>query len=74
MEEKLSFEKSMKELETILHSIDSSEIGLDEQIKLYERGMKLHSFCQNYLKKARLKVEKLIEAENGQKQTEELVV
>ena len=58
--EKMSFEESMKELEHILHKMNDSEIGLDEQISLYEKGMKLHNFCQNYLAQARLKVEKLI--------------
>ena len=58
----VSFEAGLCELDSIMSSMDDPNVGLDQQISLYERGVKIHAFCEKYLKEARLKVEKLVHA------------
>lgn len=58
-EEKLSFEGKMKRLEEIVGKIESSDIELEESIKLFEEGVKLSKDCQSSLDDAEKKVKVL---------------
>lgn len=66
----ISFEESLKELETIVRKLESGQTDLDSAIKDYERGNELHKNCEEKLAQAKLKVEKIISTENGQVKTE----
>lgn len=59
------FEESIKELEKIVESLERGDIGLEESLDLFEKGIKLSKACNEMLDKAEKKVSVLI---NGEKQ------
>lgn len=59
------FEDSIKELEKIVEKLEKGEVGLDESLELFEKGIKLSKACNEMLDKAEKKVSVLI---NGEKQ------
>ncbi len=58
------FEDSIKELEKIVERLEKGDIGLDESLELFEKGIKLSKVCNDMLDKAEKKVSVLI---NGEK-------
>ena len=54
-----SLEDQLKRLEEISALLDRGDLPLDEQLKIYEEGMKLAQVCREYLDKAKLVVEQL---------------
>lgn len=62
------FEKSLQQLEKIVGSMESGELGLEESLEQFEKGIKLARSCQDTLAGAELRVEQLIE-KNGLQQT-----
>lgn len=62
------FEKSLQQLEKIVASMESGELGLEESLSQFEQGIKLAKNCQDTLANAELRVEQLIE-KNGLQQT-----
>jgi exodeoxyribonuclease VII small subunit len=56
---RLNFEDAMKELEKIVKDLESGQVKLDEAVKAYERGAALRKHCEEKLKDARMKVEKI---------------
>ena len=65
MEKKRTIEENMKELETMIASLENGEYGLDESIEVYTKAMKLVKECDNSLKKVEERVSKIV------KETEE---
>ena len=63
------FEKSLKELETIVVRMEEGDQSLEASLKDFERGMALAQICRFSLDAAEQKVHSLIE-ENGSLQTE----
>lgn len=55
----MSLEQQLKRLEEIATLLDRGDLPLDEQLKIYEEGMKLAQACREYLEKAQMVVEKL---------------
>ncbi len=55
----LSFEKALKELESIVGRLERGDVELEESISIYERGEALRDHCDRLLKQAEAKVEKL---------------
>ena len=51
-----NFEEKLARLEEITTSLESSEIGLEDSIQLFEEGVKLSKECLSVLEKAELKV------------------
>ena len=62
------FEKSLQHLEKIVSQMESGELGLEESLVQFEKGIKLAKSCQDTLANAELRVEQLIE-KNGLQQT-----
>lgn len=62
------FEKSLQHLEKIVSNMESGELGLEESLEQFEKGIKLAKNCQDALANAELRVEQLIE-KNGLQQT-----
>jgi len=58
------FEKSLNQLEKIVSQMESGELGLEESLAQFEKGITLARSCQDTLAKAELRVEQLIE-KNG---------
>ena len=64
----LSFEDAMKELEDIVQKLESGDAPLEESITLYERGAALKAHCEDKLKSAQERVEKIVlDADGGVK-------
>jgi exodeoxyribonuclease VII small subunit len=55
----LSYEQALTELETIVASLESNKLPLDETMSLYERGQSLTKHCVELLDKAELRVKQL---------------
>lgn len=55
----LSYEQALAELETIVASLESNKLPLDETMALYERGQALTKHCVELLDKAELRVKQL---------------
>ena len=62
------FEKSLQHLEKIVSQMETGELGLEESLEQFEKGIKLAKNCQDKLANAELRVEQLIE-KNGLQQT-----
>lgn len=69
----LSFERSLKELETIVARLERGDVELEESIAIYERGEALKTHCDQLLRQAEARVEKLtFNADAGPRGTEPL--
>ena len=62
----MSFERSLKELDTIVARLERGDVELEESIAIYERGVALREHCDRLLKQAEAKVEKLTFTADGQ--------
>ncbi len=62
------FEKSLQHLEKIVSNMETGELGLEESLEQFEKGIKLAKNCQDTLANAEIRVEQLIE-KNGLQQT-----
>ncbi|MCF6198548.1 MAG: exodeoxyribonuclease VII small subunit [Hyphomicrobiaceae bacterium] len=56
---KMSFEQSLKELEEIVSRLEQGNVELERSISIYERGESLRKHCDELLKRAEAKVEKI---------------
>ncbi len=63
--QKLTFEEALENLEQIVASIESGEIGLEESIAKYAEGIKLIKHCRRVLDAAEKKIQ-LLTAEDDQ--------
>jgi len=55
----MSFEKALKELESIVGRLERGDVELEGSISIYERGEALKDHCDRLLKQAEAKVEKI---------------
>ncbi len=60
------FEQALKELEAIVERMEKGELGLEESLKHFERGIGLTRACQKALAEADQKVHVLLERDDGQ--------
>ena len=57
--ETLSFEKALAELEQIVQRLERGDVALEESVAIYERGEALKRRCEELLKQAEARVEKI---------------
>jgi exodeoxyribonuclease VII small subunit len=57
--EELSYEQAFVELESIVSSLESDQLALEEAMSLYERGQALTKYCVELLDKAELRLKQL---------------
>jgi exodeoxyribonuclease VII small subunit len=55
----MTFEEAQKELEQIVERLERGQAGLDETLKLWERGEELYRVCRDQLDAAHGKIEEL---------------
>lgn len=55
----LSFEQALAQVEAIIERIESGEVGLEESLEQYERGVALVNHCRGKLDRAQQRVEDL---------------
>jgi len=69
--EALNFERSLEELEAIVHDLEEGQLGLAEALARYEQGVKHLTHCYKLLEGAERKIELLTSvADEGTASTE----
>jgi len=63
-EDKLSFEEALEQLEAIIQQVETGQIGLEQSIDQYEKGMQLIKYCREILTQAEKRIE-IIKTEGG---------
>lgn len=56
MAEPQTFETALAELERIVHDLEDGEIGLEQALAKYEKGVGLLKGCYEQLRKAELRI------------------
>ncbi len=62
----LSFEDALKELETIVRTLEQGTAPLDKSIDLYQRGDALKRHCEARLSAAQARIEQISLGPDGQ--------
>ena len=62
---KMSFEDALAALEEIVNKLESGDIGLEESIEVYTKGTLLKRHCEEKLKSAQARIEKITLDEAG---------
>lgn len=71
----MPFEQAIEELETIIKRLEEGQVPLEESVAIYERGEALKRRCEELLKAAEARVEKIaVDASGKPKKTEPLDV
>ena len=65
-----NFESALRRLEQISDLLESEETPLEESIKLFEEGIELKEFCEDKLKSAKLKIDKIVKRNKSLTSTE----
>ena len=55
----LTFERAIEELETIVKRLEEGKVPLEESVAIYERGELLKRRCEELLRLAEARVEKI---------------
>ena len=55
----LPFEKAIEELESIVKRLEEGKVPLEESVAIYERGEVLKRRCEELLRQAEARVEKI---------------
>ena len=63
---KLSFERAIEELESIVKRLEDGKVPLEESVAIYERGETLKRRCEELLRQAEARVEKITLDSRGQ--------
>lgn len=62
---KMPFERAIEELETIIKRLEDGKVPLEESVAIYERGEALKRRCEELLKAAEARVEKITTDASG---------
>jgi exodeoxyribonuclease VII small subunit len=72
---KMAFEQAIEQLESIIKRLEEGKVPLEESVSIYERGEALKRRCEELLKAAEARVEKItLDASGKPKGTEPLDV
>ena len=61
----LSFEQALGELDNIVEQLEAGSVSLEKSIDIYTRGTALKQHCENKLKDAQAKIEKITLSDKG---------
>lgn len=64
------FETKLKKLEDIVEKLESGEIDIEENLKLFQDGMKLGKECRKMLDEIEQKVSRVLSADGDDVKTE----
>jgi len=56
---KMPFERAIEELESIVKRLEEGKVPLEESVAIYERGEVLKRRCEDLLRQAEARVEKI---------------
>lgn len=62
---KISFEKSLKQLEQIVQELESGDLPLEKAMKKFEEGFKLSKYCSEKLDETERKITVLLHNNKG---------
>lgn len=62
----LSFERAIEELESIVRRLEDGKVPLEESVAIYERGEALKQRCEELLRQAEARVDKITTGANSQ--------
>jgi len=62
----LAFEEALKKLESIVQSMESQELPLEQMLARYEEGTRLAQLCQAKLAEAEVKVQQIEKNAKGE--------
>ena len=65
-----NFESALKRLEEISDLLENEDTPLEDSIKLFEEGIELKEFCEDKLKSAKLKIDKIVKRNKSLTSTE----
>ena len=65
-----SFESALKRLEEISDLLENEDTPLEDSIRLFEEGIELKEFCEEKLKSAKLKIDKIVKKNKSLSTTE----
>ena len=65
-----NFESALKRLEEISDLLENEDTHLEDSIKLFEEGIELKEFCEDKLKSAKLKIDKIVKRNKSLTSTE----
>jgi len=63
---KLSFERAIEELESIVKRLEDGKVQLEESVEIYERGEALKRRCEELLRQAEARVDKITTNASGE--------
>src|SRR3954462_14243998 len=63
---RLTFERAIEELETIVKRLEDGKVPLEESVTIYERGEALKRRCEELLRQAEARVDKITTDASGQ--------
>tara|TARA_B110000037_G_scaffold68431_1_gene82867 strand:- start:262 stop:486 length:225 start_codon:yes stop_codon:yes gene_type:complete len=64
MTDKFNFNKGLIELEEIINKMESGELSLEDSLKYFEEGVKIHRQCHTALTDAEQRISVLSESDN----------
>lgn len=70
--EQMSFESALRELEAIVTRLEQGDVDLEDSIALYERGQALKIHCEQKLRSAETRLEKIVQGPKGPSHAEPL--
>ena len=65
-----NFENALKRLEQISDLLENEDTSLEESIKLFEEGISLKEICEERLKSAKIKIDKIVKKNKSLSSTE----
>ena len=64
MKDKFNFNKGLSQLEEIINKMESGELSLEDSLKFFEEGVKIHRLCHTALTDAEQRISVLSEGDN----------
>ena len=64
MTDKFNFNKGLLKLEQIINKMESGELSLEDSLKYFEEGIKIHRLCHSALNDAEQRISVLSEDDN----------
>jgi exodeoxyribonuclease VII small subunit len=65
-----NFESALKRLEEISELLENENTPLDDSIKLFEEGIELKEYCEDKLKSAKIRIDKIVKKNKSLSSTE----
>ncbi len=65
----MKFEEALASLEDIVRNLESGEVSLEQSIEIYTRGTQLKAHCEDKLKDATARIEKITQSSDGKLST-----